>query len=89
MRIKVTEEVIDQVFNACRETLKAKMVKHGDGAFYSKHECFGKIAEEVDELLDELRDDEHPEKFENELLDVAVAAIFSAVSMIEMKKLVK
>lgn len=89
MKATITEELLNQTFDACKEVMRVKIEKHGREAFSSKHECFGKIAEEVDELLQELRNDDQTEGFESELLDVAIAAVFSAASIKLRKSLDK
>ena len=57
-----------------------RLDKHGYGVAISPHEIFGILAEEMDELIDELRANNRVE-FLNELVDIAIAAVFGMVSM--------
>lgn len=62
------------------DDLNRRLQKHGNGAYASKHEAFGVVAEELDELKEALRDDSRPWRFDEELRDVAVACIFALAS---------
>ena len=61
----------DEVINKLEFRLKEK----GTGSFASRHEIQGSIAEEYDELLDALRENDM-EQYKKELIDIAVGAIF-------------
>lgn len=52
----------------------------GCGAFVSTHEVYGALAEEMDELLDVVREDNLYEA-RQELFDVAATAIFGIASI--------
>lgn len=68
-------ECLDQV----RDKLRAALVKKGPGAFASTHEAYGVIAEEMHELLVELRSASRTD-FYGELQDVACACVFAMAS---------
>jgi len=53
--------------------------RKGDGAFVSMHECMGALDEEVRELKDAVHQGDQA-GFESEMMDVAVAAVFSVAS---------
>ena len=72
-------EVKDQIAILVDATEK-RLYKHGYGISSGPHEIFGIIAEEVDELIDEMRANNH-DKFYDELVDIAVAAIYRMVSI--------
>ena len=59
---------------------KKRLDKHGHGIAISPHEVYGILAEEMDELVDELRANNRVE-FYDELVDIAIAAIFGMVSL--------
>ena len=60
--------------------IEKRLMEKSDDIYHSKHEGFGIIAEEYDELKDALRDDDNPEEFDKECLDIAVAVILSMAS---------
>lgn len=62
---------IDQVIQKLDFRLKEK----GKGTFASRHEIQGSITEEYHELVDALRGN-NSEEYKQELIDIAVGAIF-------------
>ena len=83
-RIQVTDEEIELAVNKVRSMLEGRLRQKGKGTFASTHEIYGVIAEEFDELGDELRNN-NSEAFKNELMDIAVGAIFGVACIDAMK----
>jgi NTP pyrophosphatase (non-canonical NTP hydrolase) len=80
-RPQVSDEAILKCIELVIQGMGKKIEKHGRGAWMSRHETYGILAEEVDEVLEELRgNDNH--KFAEELVDIAVVAIFGIASMV-------
>jgi len=80
-RPEVTQEHIARGILDITKKLESRLKKKGWGSYASRHEIFGICAEEMDELLDELRINT-PEGYENfakECLDVAVAGLFGYI----------
>jgi NTP pyrophosphatase (non-canonical NTP hydrolase) len=83
--MKIKRKQIEQKYNnraieIIKAKLKNRLKQKGNGSFISRHEAFGVIAEEFDELLDELRSNNYS-KFKKELIDIAVASIFTLACM--------
>lgn len=79
-RPEVPEEILVEALNQFKRALLKRIRKHGKGAYFSRHETYGIIAEEFNlELLKAMQENNHI-NFEEELLDVAVAAIFGLAS---------
>jgi len=75
--------------NACRKAidtvrlkLSSRLLEKGCGAFVSRHEIFGIVAEEYDELLEAVRS-KSLECVHDELLDIAVACVFGMACICE------
>lgn len=79
-RMATTEKEVYNLIDTLKIVAKRRLDKHGYGLAAGPHEIFGIIAEEMDELTDEMRSNDH-QKFTDELIDVAIAAIFGIVSM--------
>jgi hypothetical protein len=58
--------------------IEKAIAKHGNGGFVSWHEILGKIDEEHIEFIKEIQE-ESPER-KDELVDIAVAAIWGVAS---------
>lgn len=58
------------------EKMRARLETKGYGSFVSSHEVLGMIAEEYEELLDAVHDNDW-DQLDKELLDLAVGATFS------------
>lgn len=71
------------------DTLKGAMLdrlnRHGYGLAAGPHEVFGILAEEMAELTDEMRANDH-RKFQNELVDIAIAAVFGMLTMQQYRR---
>ena len=82
MRKQVNTEEIEQVVKALRDKLYMRLEQKGYGAHASSHEILGIITEEYHEFLETVHlNADDMEKVE-ELLDIAVAAVFGAVSIV-------
>jgi len=79
-RPKVNVDDIALVFKETRDKLNQRLNEKGNGIFVSSHECFGILQEEVNEYLDTIQANDKVEQY-NELMDVAVAAMFAMASM--------
>jgi NTP pyrophosphatase (non-canonical NTP hydrolase) len=74
-RPQITNEMIDDAFSILKSRMKETLERKGRGSFISTHEILGVITEENKELIDAV----HQNKgISDELMDIAVAAIFSA-----------
>lgn len=83
-RTQITDEEIESAMKVIKEALTKKLMQHGNGTFASTHEIYGVVAEEFDELGDALRSN-NEEEFANELIDVAVGAIFGVACIYSHK----
>jgi len=79
MRKQVGEQDIELIFAGVKAHLYMTLEKKGYGAFTSRHEILGCVTEEYIELVDAVRDGLQKD-VNNELLDVAVSAIWGLVS---------
>lgn len=79
VRDTVSDENINDAMQSVRTHLLKKMAEKGRGAFVSPHEASGVIDEEVREFKDEVHANDADKQF-TELLDIAVAAIWSIAS---------
>jgi methionine synthase II (cobalamin-independent) len=71
---------IDAVFDRLKERLKERIKKKSPQTFVSTHECYGVMAEEFNELSVEMQSNDF-ENFALECEDIAIAAIWSLVSL--------
>lgn len=80
-RLEVDEGDIQKGLAHIQAKLRQRLQKKGYGQYISRHEIYGILAEEMDEVLDELRinSPEGYENFSKELLDVAVGALFGYI----------
>ena len=74
---------INQGIQELRDKLYLRLAEKGHGVFASRHEILGVIEEEMTELKEIVRDNssDGQQKYKEELLDVAVAALFGYISM--------
>jgi len=77
-RPRITEEQIKKGLELFNQVLDFRLKEKGDRAFASKHEVLGIITEEYQELIEAVKNNDK-ENFEEELFDVAVAAIFGYI----------
>lgn len=76
----ITDTQVDDALKDLKAKIVYQVSKKGNAPFHSYHEGFGVIAEEVSELLDEIRlNNGHLVKQES--MDLAVAAIWLYISM--------
>ena len=83
IRQAVKNQDISRGLLALHDKLIYRLETKGRGQYASRHEIFGILAEEMDEALDELRENSEGGyvNFKKELLDVAVAAIFGYICL--------
>lgn len=80
-RHTIPETFIKESIDRIVKRIEEKTAKHGGHGYESTHEIYGILAEEFNkELLKEVHDN-NIEGFENELIDVAVSAIWGLASM--------
>ena len=79
-RLPVSYEHIVLAQEKVLEGLKKRMVKHGELSFVSTHEALGVLTEEFFEVTEAVKSGDLRE-FAQEMLDVAVCAIFSIASL--------
>lgn len=75
-RPDTTQEDLESAVRATLEKLNARLKEKGISSFASKHEILGILVEEMRELEDAVRAHGNPNGFKEELLDIAVGAIY-------------
>lgn len=80
MRHQLTDEEIARVVDDILWKLNKRLKEKGMGIYVSSHETFGIIAEEHNEYLDSVGEN-NPEKQRQELMDIAVACIVGIASL--------
>lgn len=75
-RPQVQPAEVDVGLAALHAAIARRVQKHGPGAYASRHEALGVLVEEHEEALAAIRDDRDPSRFTDELLDIAVVAIW-------------
>jgi len=80
-RAQVPAETIYTAICGVTDAVKKRLEEKGYGTFSGKHEVFGILSEEFDELRGELREDMCIDGTIAELEDIAVAAIFGMASL--------
>jgi hypothetical protein len=76
----VDDSEIADAFSSVKSKLAMRISQYGRGIFISRHEVMGIVDEEIYELHDAVRDGEFS-GIRDELVDVAVAAIWGIVSI--------
>ena len=79
-RPEMTDAGIQTVIDVLKSMVNYRLSQKGRGIYVSSHECLGVITEEYKELIDAVQSND-TEQFDKELIDVAVACIFSLVSL--------
>ena len=80
-RTLVTQDDVQKTIRQVVAKLEYRLREKGTGAFTSRHEGLGVIAEEYAELLDAVRRDHNHKLFMDECVDVAVSCLFAIASM--------
>ena len=75
---------IEEALAIIKHHFYQKLKEKGDGAFASTHEIIGLLDEEFNELRDACHDN-NIDDFSEELIDVAIVAIFGYASIISGK----
>ena len=81
MRKEVSDSTINTVTELIKNELYQRINEKGRLQFISTHECYGILKEEEHELLEALQSND-VDMFINEMVDIAVASIFSVASII-------
>lgn len=76
-RVPITDQTLALACADVTRSLHDRIREKGPGTFASRHEIYGLLAEEMDELLLAVRSQDLSD-VRLELLDIAVAAIFGA-----------
>jgi hypothetical protein len=79
-RTNISKDALTEVLLSAGNLIRFHYKKKGEGAAISTHEVYGLLAEEMDELMEAMRDDD-ASHFYDELMDIAVAALHGAVSL--------
>jgi len=79
IRTELDKTQLDVVMADCKAELLSRIERHGNDSFVSSHECLGKLVEEMHELTEEVIAND-PAAVEQELWDVAIAAIWAVAS---------
>jgi len=74
-RITISEDVLKKVIGKVHGQTQIRFEKHGPEGHASKHESYGIIMEEVDEMTEALRL-KNDDPFYDEVMDVIVAGIW-------------
>jgi phosphoribosyl-ATP pyrophosphohydrolase len=74
-RIQLTEKQVEDAFTTFADKFDEVLLKKGLGTFASKHEILGSVTEEYNEVVNAVHNKDN-KNLQEELLDVAVAAIF-------------
>ena len=85
-RTQIEDDAIELAINYIRKKLTDRLREKGRGVFISKHEMLGVITEEYDELIEAIRDDTTGSHLFDELMDMAVASIFSLACIYQEEK---
>lgn len=85
IRPQATEEEIEEVLLLLKSDLDRRVKQHGRGIFISPHEIRGVLEEEVNEHLDEVKANNISKQLD-ELLDVAVVAIWGVASILKWSR---
>ena len=80
MRIPVSDDSIEGVLSDVKQKLAARLVQKGRGTFVSRHEILGVAAEEFAEVIEAVHSGTDEDVIQ-ELLDLAVAAVFGIASI--------
>lgn len=75
LRPKMTKKEIKESLKQVEQAIFRRMEQKGYGTYASTHEMFGILDEEVNEVRDEIRNNNHS-AICSELIDVAVTAVF-------------
>ena len=81
------KEVLNEV-DLLKQAVQVRLDRHGYGLASGSHETYGILAEEMKEYLDEV----HANSLDgcyDELVDIAVAAIYGMVSITKRKEFIK
>ncbi len=79
-RPQVSDELILKALEALTVNVGRKIEEKGRGAFISSHETLGQVTEEYTELIGAVHNND-PVEIGQELMDIAVAAVFGVASM--------
>ena len=80
-RLQVEKQFRDIALSLVAQKMKVRLEHCGEGTFASQHEILGIITEEYHELVQAVQNNDKDELIE-ELLDVAVGAVFGIASII-------
>lgn len=78
MRPGIPESQINLAFDTVSSQMKRALQENGNGSWVSRHEILGEMTEEYVELTESVRlkDATKMREFKQELIDIAVTAIF-------------
>ena len=79
-RKQVDQKCVDHAVKLFKYKLERVFQRRGRGTFTSQHEILGIITEEYHELIDAVHRNE-PYDLQEELLDIAIAALFGVACM--------
>ena len=78
-RKQVKKEDVDKAFQDLRNKLDYRLVEKSNLSFGSRHEILGVLQEEMHELVEAVCEHDNREEICNELLDIAVGALFGYI----------
>lgn len=84
MRDQVEQQEISNAFELLRQGLNKRIQKHGNGKFASRAEALGILCEEYAETIEAMRRNVKQE-FVDEMMDVAVTALWAIISLANTK----
>ena len=82
-RPEVEQDIIEMALDRLKKKLAYRLEQKGRAAWVSTHEIKGLVDEEIDELKDACHKNNILD-FEEELLDIAVAAVFGLASIYKL-----
>ena len=76
----VQYKCLEGILPELMDELLVRIEKHGNGAYNSTHEIYGKTMEEMNEFMDEVRANDDDRAYD-ELMDVTCAAVWGLLTM--------
>jgi NTP pyrophosphatase (non-canonical NTP hydrolase) len=85
IRPEASDKALLAAVEALTVNLGRRIEEKGRGVFVSSHETLGAVTEEYQELIDAVRQND-PVEVGEELMDIAVAAVFGVASMLQKEE---
>jgi hypothetical protein len=79
----ISAKAIEDAIGSMKQGMILSLNKNGDESFASMHEVIGALEEEMSELKEAVRVHENLEFIREELIDIAIAAVFTVACIDE------